>query len=159
MRGGDAAPDLARPRISRWSRSASRTACRALVRYLLDGLGTPDAQSADLMSYLLFDAAYTRTLVDIGYRDAGERIGEIEAFLRTAPARGRPGRGVRPSAGGAPAQTDARPLGAGPALGPDGSPLALTEPRSPCSWLAVSGAGCRLPHRPCPSPPVSGKLK
>ncbi len=52
-----------------------------LLRYVLDGLGTPDAQSADLMSYLLFDAAYTRTLVDIGYRDAGERIGEIEAFL------------------------------------------------------------------------------
>ena len=30
-----------------------------LVRYVLDGLGTPDAQSADLMSYLLFDGAYT----------------------------------------------------------------------------------------------------
>jgi len=52
-----------------------------LLRYVLDGLGTPDAQSADLMSYLLFDAAYTRTLVDIGYRDAQERIAEIEAFL------------------------------------------------------------------------------
>jgi NTE family protein len=59
-----------------------------LVRYLMEGLGTPDAQSADLMSYLLFDAAYTRALIDIGYRDAGERIDEIEAFLRsgrTAP--------------------------------------------------------------------------
>ena len=53
-----------------------------LVRYMLDGLGTPDAQSADLMSYLLFDSFYTRTLVDIGYRDASERIDEIEAFLR-----------------------------------------------------------------------------
>ena len=52
-----------------------------LLRFMLDGLGTPDAQSADLMSYLLFDAAYTRTLVDIGYRDAGERIGEIEEFI------------------------------------------------------------------------------
>ena len=52
-----------------------------LLRYVLDGLGTPDAQSADLMSYLLFDAAYTRTLVDIGYRDASARIAEIEAFL------------------------------------------------------------------------------
>jgi hypothetical protein len=30
-----------------------------LVRYALEGLGTPDAQSADLMSYLLFDSAYT----------------------------------------------------------------------------------------------------
>src|SRR5262249_540095 len=57
-----------------------------LVRYLMDGLGTPDAQSADLMSYLLFDAAYTRALIDIGYRDATERIDEIADFVGTAPA-------------------------------------------------------------------------
>ena len=54
----------------------------SVVRYILDGLGTPDAQSADLMSYLLFDRAYTRALVDIGYQDAGARIDEIEAFVR-----------------------------------------------------------------------------
>jgi NTE family protein len=53
-----------------------------LVRYVLEGLGTPDAQSADLMSYLLFDQAYTRALIDIGYRDANARIDEIEEFLR-----------------------------------------------------------------------------
>jgi len=52
-----------------------------LVRYLMDGLGTPDAQSADLMSYLLFDSTYTRALVDIGYRDAGARIDAIEQFV------------------------------------------------------------------------------
>ena len=52
-----------------------------LVRYLLEGLGTPDAQSADLMSYLLFDSRYTSALVDIGYRDAGARIDAIESFL------------------------------------------------------------------------------
>lgn len=57
-----------------------------LVRLAMDGLGTPDAQSADLMSYLLFDAAYTRTLVEIGYRDAHERIAEIEAFLVSSGA-------------------------------------------------------------------------
>jgi NTE family protein len=55
-----------------------------VVRYLMDGLGTPDAQSADLMSYLLFDGAYTRTLIDIGYRDAGAHIDEIETFLADA---------------------------------------------------------------------------
>ncbi|MFI5215127.1 MAG: patatin-like phospholipase family protein, partial [Candidatus Limnocylindria bacterium] len=57
-----------------------------VVRYLLEGLGTPDAQSADLMSYLLFDGAYTRALVDVGYQDAGERVAEIEAMVRAAPA-------------------------------------------------------------------------
>jgi NTE family protein len=57
-----------------------------VVRWVLDGLGTPDAQSADLMSYLLFDAAYTRALVEVGDRDAGERIDEIEEFLRAGRA-------------------------------------------------------------------------
>ena len=68
-----------------------------VVRYLLDGLGTPDAQSADLMSYLLFDAAYTRTLVEIGYRDADARIAELEAFVREAA----PPPAARPRAHGA----------------------------------------------------------
>jgi NTE family protein len=58
-----------------------------LVRHVMDGLGTPDAQSADLMSYLLFDSSYTRALIQIGYRDAGERIDEIETFLRAGRAR------------------------------------------------------------------------
>lgn len=53
-----------------------------VVRHMLDGLGTPDAQSADLMSYLLFDSHYTRELVAIGYRDAGARIDELEDLLR-----------------------------------------------------------------------------
>jgi NTE family protein len=53
----------------------------AVIRYLLDGLGTPNSESADLMSYLLFDAGFTRALVDIGYSDAERRIGAIEALL------------------------------------------------------------------------------
>src|SRR5262249_57928858 len=52
-----------------------------LLRFVLDGLGTPDASSADLLSYLLFDSAYTGTLVQIGYRDADARIGEIEELI------------------------------------------------------------------------------
>ncbi len=62
---------------------ASRHASRMprLIRHMLDGLGTPDAQSADLMSYLLFDSKYLKTLVDIGWRDANAQIDEIEAFL------------------------------------------------------------------------------
>lgn len=52
------------------------------IRYMMEGLGTPDAQSADLTSFLLFDSAFTRELVQLGYRDAAQRIDEIEAFLR-----------------------------------------------------------------------------
>lgn len=52
------------------------------IRYMMDGLGTPDAQSADLTSYLLFDSSFTRELIQLGYRDAAHRIDEIEAFLR-----------------------------------------------------------------------------
>ena len=52
------------------------------IRFAMEGLGTPDAQSADLLSYLLFDSAFTRELISIGYRDANARIDEIEAFLR-----------------------------------------------------------------------------
>ena len=47
------------------------------------------------------DAVYTRTLVDLGHRDAHARIAELEAFLRRAPPLA-----ARP--GGRPAQT-ARP--------------------------------------------------
>ena len=53
------------------------------LRYVMDGLGMPNAQSADLTSYLLFDAAFTRALIDIGYQDAKARIDEIESFLLT----------------------------------------------------------------------------
>ncbi len=67
-----------------------------VVRFLLEGLGTPDAQSADLMSYLLFDAAYTRTLVDLGHRDADARIAELETFVRRAPGVASKPRGGRP---------------------------------------------------------------
>jgi NTE family protein len=51
------------------------------LRYVLDGLGTPDAQSADLTSFLLFDKAFTSELIQLGYRDAAQRIDEIEQFL------------------------------------------------------------------------------
>jgi NTE family protein len=51
------------------------------IRYAMDGLGMPDAQSADLMSYLLFDSSFTRALLDIGYHDATAKIDQIEEFL------------------------------------------------------------------------------
>jgi NTE family protein len=61
------------------------------LRIAMEGLGTPDAQSADLMSYLLFDGAFTRALVDIGYHDADRRADEIETFLCDDTASGHGG--------------------------------------------------------------------
>ena len=52
-----------------------------MVRYLMEGLGQSRAQSADLMSYLLFDSSYTQALIDIGYRDASEHVDQIESLL------------------------------------------------------------------------------
>lgn len=51
------------------------------IRYVMEGLGTPDAKSADLTSFLLFDSQFTRELIELGYRDAAQRSDEIEAFL------------------------------------------------------------------------------
>lgn len=39
------------------------------------------AKEADLLSYLLFDAAYARPLADLGYRDAEARQDELAAFF------------------------------------------------------------------------------
>ena len=53
----------------------------ALIQYFVSSLGRDAASCADLMSYLLFTPNYTRDLIEIGYRDASERIEEIEQFL------------------------------------------------------------------------------
>ena len=52
-----------------------------LIQYFMNSLGRDAASCADLMSYLLFTAPYTRALIDIGYHDARQRIDEIEAIL------------------------------------------------------------------------------
>ncbi|HZV53392.1 MAG TPA: patatin-like phospholipase family protein [Rhodocyclaceae bacterium] len=49
------------------------------VRALLRGIGTRG--NGALASYLLFEAAYTEKLIDLGYRDAMSRRGEIATFL------------------------------------------------------------------------------
>ncbi len=52
-----------------------------LIQYFINSLGRDAASCADLMSYLLFTAPYTRALIDIGYSDASRRIDEIEDLL------------------------------------------------------------------------------
>jgi len=52
------------------------------VRVLLKALDLGDAPfEADLISYLLFDASYTRRLIALGYEDARRQESELAAFF------------------------------------------------------------------------------
>jgi NTE family protein len=52
------------------------------TRSLLRGIGAAEHGGGAFASYLLFESAYTRALIDLGYRDAMARAKEIIAFLR-----------------------------------------------------------------------------
>lgn len=52
-----------------------------LVRYLTRGLG-PISQTAEFISYLLFQPDFCRALINLGYSDAMAEALEIEAFLK-----------------------------------------------------------------------------
>lgn len=52
------------------------------IRYLLRGLGARETSSPDLLSFLMFDPGYVRTLIALGEQDADARMSEIIAFLR-----------------------------------------------------------------------------
>ena len=51
------------------------------VRLLLRGLGARNKGGRQLVSYLLFESAYTRELIELGYNDAMEVESHIQAFL------------------------------------------------------------------------------
>ena len=51
------------------------------IRFLLRGLGAMRRSGANLVSYLLFDKEFCRTLIDLGYQDAMKQKKEIMAFL------------------------------------------------------------------------------
>lgn len=55
------------------------------TRMLLRGVGATRNGGGAFASYLLFEATYTRALIDLGYRDAMARSGEIAAFLGVDP--------------------------------------------------------------------------
>ena len=51
-----------------------------VVRYLMRGLG-PDEATTELASYLLFDGAFCRRLIEVGRADVAARRDEIREFL------------------------------------------------------------------------------
>jgi len=51
------------------------------VRFMLRGLGAFNRGSGELISYLLFEKAYCRELIELGYTDTLNRRGEVLAFL------------------------------------------------------------------------------
>ena len=56
------------------------------LRALLRTMGALEARGGLLVSYLLFDAAFTRELMRLGYADAEARRDEILEFLRESTA-------------------------------------------------------------------------
>jgi NTE family protein len=56
------------------------------VRSLLRVMGSRNDDDSQLLSYLLFESAYTRELMALGRADVVARRGEVEAFLAAAAA-------------------------------------------------------------------------
>ena len=59
-----------------------RRAFPLTMRMLLRGIGAMRSGGATLLSYLLFEPAYTRALIALGHHDAMARRAEVEYFLR-----------------------------------------------------------------------------
>lgn len=56
------------------------------LRFVMRMLGTgAEARESDLLSYLLFDSAYARPLIDLGYKDAVAQEDELAAFFSDDP--------------------------------------------------------------------------
>jgi len=66
------------------------------IRALLEGIGTYRSSGAGLASYLLFEAPFTRALIDLGYRDTLARRDAVMEFLteRREPQSATPSRVV-----------------------------------------------------------------
>ncbi|MGK5085883.1 patatin-like phospholipase family protein [Bdellovibrionota bacterium FG-1] len=50
------------------------------LKYVMRGIGASDEMGSDFISYIAFDPAYTRPLLELGYKDALKHRDQIEAF-------------------------------------------------------------------------------
>jgi NTE family protein len=55
------------------------------VRLLMGALGALNYGGRQLVSYLLFEAGYTRALIRLGYEDAMSRQAQLQDFLTGVP--------------------------------------------------------------------------
>jgi len=54
------------------------------IRGLFGAVGADRARGAAFASYLLFEAGYTREMIELGYRDAQANAHKLSAFLSDA---------------------------------------------------------------------------
>jgi NTE family protein len=52
-----------------------------MVRFVLRPTGAMNRSGSNLVSYLLFEESFCRTLIDLGYRDTAGREQEVRAFF------------------------------------------------------------------------------
>jgi NTE family protein len=56
-----------------------------MVRFVLRPTGAMNRSGSNLASYLLFEAAFCRTLIDLGYQDTMAREADVRDFFDESP--------------------------------------------------------------------------